>query len=47
MEELCDVVLGCITSEPRKYVVGETKKGNFTILKKTREYDILEVPLYE
>lgn len=47
VEELCDVVLGCITSGPRKEVVDEIKKGNFTLLKKSEKYDILEVPLYD
>lgn len=47
VEELCDIILGCITSEPRKEVIDEIKKENFTILRKTREYDILEVPLYD
>ena len=47
MEELCDVILGCMIFEPRKDVIDEIKKKNFTILKKSEEYDILEVPLYD
>lgn len=48
MEEmLCDVVLGCVTHEPKKEVVDEISRGNFGVIKKSKDFEILEVPLYE